>query len=144
MMGPNQSGGSWLSWALGEVLEEDVGLEYAVTVNGDQIVHEAGVLMFGNYAGFSGGDTIITELAVGKVVGFDVLASSRWGADGFGMLSENLMTGKHEDTAQFARYTLVEQLSRSPYGPDAADLDKSGVVDCSDLALLADNWLWQQ
>ena len=144
MMGPNQSGGSWLSWALGEVLEEDVGLEYAVTVNGDHIIHEVGVLMFDNYGGFSGGDTIVTELAVGQMVGFDILASSRWGPDGFGMLSENMMTGKHEDAAQFARHTLVQQLSPSPYGSDAADLDNNGVVDWRDLALLADNWLWEE
>jgi len=142
MMGPNTSGGSWATWAYGEALGTDVGLEYAVAVNGDQIIHEAGVLMFDNYAGFSGGTTIVTELKPGHVVGFDVLVSSRWESDGFGMLSENLMTGKSEDAAQFARYTLAERTSVSPYAAQAADLDESGIIDWFDLAVLAENWLW--
>jgi hypothetical protein len=142
MMAPNTSGGSWATWAYGEALGTDVGLEYAVAVNGDQIIHEAGVLMFDNYAGFSGGTTIVTELKPGHVVGFDVLVSSRWESDGFGMLSENLMTGKSEDAAQFARYTLAERTSVSPYAAQAADLDESGIIDWFDLAVLAENWLW--
>jgi hypothetical protein len=60
------------------------------------------------------------------------------------MRSENLMTGKSGDADDFGSYTLVEQLSRSPYGPDAADLDKNGKVDWPDLALLADNWPWEE
>ena len=72
MMGPNTSGGSWATWAYGEALGADVGLEYAVAVNGDQIIYEAGVLMFDHYGGFTGGDTTVTELAPGRVVGFDV------------------------------------------------------------------------
>ncbi len=142
MMGPNTSGGSWATWAYGEALGADVGLEYAVAVNGDQIIHEAGVLMFDNYAGFSGGTTIVTELKPGHVVGFDVLVSSRWESDGFGMLSENLMTGKSGDAAQFARYTLAEQTSVLPYASRDADLDKNGIIDWFDLAVLAENWLW--
>jgi hypothetical protein len=59
------------------------------------------------------------------------------------MLSENLMTGKSGDADEFGLYTLVEQIGLSPYGPDAADLDKNGMVDWPDLALLADNWLWE-
>jgi hypothetical protein len=141
MMGPNTSGGSWATWAYGEALGADVGLEYAVAVNGDQIIHEAGVLMFDNYAGFSGGTTIVTELKPGHVVGFDVLVSSRWESDGFGMLSENLMTGKSGNAAQFAKYTLVQQTSVSPHASRDADLDKNGIIDWFDLASLAENWL---
>jgi len=143
MIGPNTSGGSWATWAYGEALGGDVGLEYAVAVNGDQIIYEAGVLMFDNYGGFSGGDTIVTELKPGHVVGFDVLVSSRWESNGFGMLSENLMTGKSGNAAQFAKYTLVEKMSVPPYTPVAADLDKNGTIEWFDLAVLAENWLWR-
>ncbi len=141
MMGPNDSGGSWATWALGETLAEDAGVEYAVTVDGNQIIHEGGVLMFDSYGGFSGGESIVTDLRPGLVVGFDILASTRWVADGFGMLSENLMTGKSGNASQFAKYTLVEQLSDSSSAPVEVDLDKNGIVDWFDLALLAGNWL---
>jgi len=143
MIGPNTSGGSWATWAYGEALGADVSLEYAVTVNGDQIIYETGVLMFDHYGGFSRADTIVTGLKPGHVVGFDVLVSSRWGSNGFGMLSENLMTGKSGNAAQFAKYTLVEKRSVPPYTAGTADLDKNGIIDYFDLAVLADNWLWR-
>jgi hypothetical protein len=130
---PNTTGGSWATWAFGETLGEDVGLEYAVVVNGDEIVYEVGVRAFDNYGGFSGGDTIVTDLEVGHVVGFDVVVCTRR-SNGFGMLSENLMTGKSGDAEQFARYVLVEKIAQ-------ADLDGNGVFDFADLDILVDGWL---
>ncbi len=133
MVGPNTAGGFWGTWALGEAIAGDVGFEYSVGVFGDDIIYEIGVPMFDNYGGISGGDTIITELEVGDVVGFDILASSRW-FDGFGMLSENLMAGKYNDADQFARYLLVEYVG-------CADLDGDGLNTFNDVRILCDNWL---
>ncbi|MHC4154165.1 MAG: right-handed parallel beta-helix repeat-containing protein [Planctomycetota bacterium] len=134
MVGPNTSGGAWATWALGQELGEDVGLEYAVVVNGDEIVYEVGVRQFDNYGGFSGGATVPTELDAGDVVRFDVIVDTRW-SSGFGMLAENLMAGKYTNADQFARYVLVEKIGRG-------DLDGNGIIDARDLDLLAKGWLW--
>jgi hypothetical protein len=142
MMGPNTSGGSWATWALGETVGQDVGLEYAVSVDGDRIIHEVGVPMFENYGGFAGGETIVADLKAGSVVGFDVIASSRWADDAFGMLSDNLMTGKAGDAEQFSTHVLVAHLPIATDAVGIVDLDNDGEVDWSDLVLLAENWLW--
>jgi hypothetical protein len=142
MMGPNTSGGSWATWALGETIGQDVGLEYAVSVDGDRIIHEAGVPMFENYGGFAGGETILAGLQAGSVVGFDVVASSRWADDAFGMLSDNLMTGKAGNAEQFSTHVLVTYLPITTDAVGIVDLDNDGEVDWSDLVLLAENWLW--
>jgi hypothetical protein len=144
MMGPDTTSGSWATWAWGEAIGQDAGLEYAVTVEANRIVHEVGVLMFDHYGGLSGGETVVTDLVSGQVVGFDILASTRWAPEGFGMLSENLVTGKHADADRFARYSLVERIALPAHGPTKADLDRDGRVDWPDVALLADYWLWPQ
>lgn len=118
---------------MGEPLDANAGLEYAVTVDGDQNIYEVGVRMFDNYGGFSGGETIVTPLDVGDVVSIDLVANTCW-SSGFGMLSENLMTGKSGNADRFAGYALVKQIT-------CADLDRNGSLNFADLAIIADNWL---
>jgi hypothetical protein len=141
MVGPNTVGGYWGTWALGQTLGGDEGLEYAVRVDGNEIVYEIGVTQFDNYGGFSGGETIVTELEVGDVVGFDLVVSTRW-SGGFGMLSENLMTGKYLDADKFARYMLAEEVGGPPCFERVGDLDGNCAVNWADLAILIDSWLW--
>jgi hypothetical protein len=76
---------------------------------------------------------MISELDVGDVVGFDLVANTRW-SGGFGMLSENLMTGKSGNADQFARYLLVEHVG-------CADLDGDGLNTFKDVRILCENWL---
>ncbi len=142
MAGPNTAGGCWATWALGQTLIGDEGLECAVVVDGNQIIYEIGVTQFDNYGGFSGGDTIVTDLETGHVVRFDVVADTRW-QDGFSMLSENMMAGKYLDAGQFARYILVEDLD-TPICYDfdlLSDLNVDCVIDFADLAILVEGWL---
>ncbi|MHC4573628.1 MAG: RCC1 domain-containing protein [Planctomycetota bacterium] len=142
MVGPNTAGGFWGAWAYGEPLAGDEGLEYAVVVDGELIAYEVAVKQFDNYGGFTGGETIVTDLEVGHVVGFDLIVSSRW-LEGFGMLAENLMNDKYLDADQFAKYMLVGAHGGPPcLKLWASDLDGNCVINWADLAVLADNWLW--
>jgi len=134
---PDTIGGSWTTWALGGTLGEDAGLEYAVGVDGAEIIYEVGVRMFDNYGNFSGGETLLTDLHAGHVVGFDIVVCTRWDTVNFGMLSENLMTGKFNDAGKFAKYMLVDEIF-------SIDLDGNGVIDYGDVRVLADNWLWKE
>jgi hypothetical protein len=138
---PNSVAGSWVSWALGEPVDPNMGLEYSVTVDGEWIVYEVGVPMFDNYGGLGGGETVVTNLTAGHVVGFDVVACTRWGAAGFGMLSENLMTGKYNNADKFARYVLIDE-SEGPFCDEPlCDLDGNGVCNFADLWILLEQWL---
>jgi hypothetical protein len=132
---PDTSDGNWATWAEGETLGGDVGLEYAVDVNGTQIIYEVGVRQFDNYGGFSGGETVVTELHAGHVVGFDIVANTRWGIDEFGMLSENLMMGKYNDAGKFGKYILVDKIF-------SVDLDGNGENNYADLGIFCESWLW--
>ena len=66
------------------------------------------------------------------------------GADGFGMLAENLMRGKSTDASQFAEYVLVDELCGLNYSSADVDLNEDGIVDWPDLAILTTNWLWPE
>jgi len=102
---PNTTGGRWATWAYGETLASDVGLEYATRVTGDKIVYEAAVPVFENYGGFNGTQTVVKTLTAGTEIGFDVVVCTRH-AIGFGMLSGNELRGKSGDASKFARYKL--------------------------------------
>jgi hypothetical protein len=132
---PDTSDGNWATCALGEMIDEDVGLEYAVGVDGTEIIYEVGVRMFDNYGGFSGGETLLTELHVGHVVGFDIVACTRSDTNEFGMLSENLMMGKFNDAGKFGKYILVDEFF-------STDLDGNGENNYADLGILFESWLW--
>jgi hypothetical protein len=139
MVGPNTSGGYWGTWAFGEPLGGE-GLEYAVVVDGERIIYEVGVKQFDNYGGLCCGQTIVSDLEVGDVVGLDLIASTR-SSEGFGMLSENEMTGKSGDANQFAHYMLSDQAGGPPCFARPSDLDGSCQIDFGDLAVLVYNWL---
>ena len=97
--------------------------------------------MFDWYGGFTFGEpTIISDLQAGDDVGFDVVANTRWGSEGFGMRSENLMTGKFNDAGQFQLYTLYEG-DCGRWGFFDADVDRNCEVDLADFAVLAGGWL---
>ncbi|MHC4095446.1 MAG: right-handed parallel beta-helix repeat-containing protein [Planctomycetota bacterium] len=132
---PDTSDGNWATWAEGETLGDDVGLEYAVDVNGAQIIYEVGVRQFDDYGVFGGTETIVTKLHTGHVMGFDIVASTRWDTTNFGMLSENLMTGKYKDAGKFGKYILVDRIF-------SADLDGNGSNNYADLVILFESWLW--
>ena len=141
MVAPDTMGGCWATWGLGQTIEPEAGFEYAVIDYGGPLIYEVGVQMFDNYGARSGGETVITNLSTGHIVRFDVLANTRWGQEGFGMLSENTMTGKHKNADNIAIYTLVEQPGEQCILL-AADLDRNGVLNFVDLAIFVDNWLW--
>ena len=109
MIGPNNSGGWWQRWALGQVIEPNAELESAVNVHETTIVYEVGLKMFDFYGARAGGQTIPTHLETGLTVGFDVVVDTvHPGIDGFGMLSENRMRNKSVNADNFAKYVLVD------------------------------------
>lgn len=145
MIGPNTTGGCWATWGNGQAVETEAELEYSVRVDGDLLIYEIGVKMF-DYLDAAGQDTITTDLAERTIVGFDIAVDTRWGpkvavSDHFGMLSENLMAGKHRDSANLARYALVGRLGGSSKDPLKADCDRDTIVGASDLAIFAEQWL---
>lgn len=99
------TGDSWATWAKGEALAGDVGLEYATNVTGDPIVYEVAVRLFENYGGFNGTPTVVKTLSHGTKIGFDPVASTKHAA-GFGMLSANELKWKVQDFSKLARYKL--------------------------------------
>jgi len=143
MVGPNTTGGYWAAWGNGQTIETDADIECAVHVDGDCLIYEVGVKMFDYYGAAIGQDIVATELTANRIVGFDIAVDTRWGppSDNFGMLSENLMTGKHRDSTNFARYVLVDKLGRSSSIPLKCDCDRNTVVNAADLALLVQQWL---
>jgi hypothetical protein len=144
IIAPDTNNGSWATLGFGEPNIAGTDLEYAVKVKGDLIIYEAGVKQFDNYGGKSGGETIVTNLHVGHVVRFDVVADTRWSDTGFGMLSENNMASKFRIADNIAKYTLVEQSERPPCLELKADLDRNCIVNFKDLALFCDDWLLSQ
>ena len=143
MVAPDNVAGSWATWGNGWSIDPCVGLEYAVRVDANNIIYEVGVPQFDNYGVFSGGQTVPTSLKVGHVVGFDIVADTRWLA-GFGMLSENLLMEKFKDADSFAQYILADNITDPPYRPMVGDMDRNQVVDWRDLKLLCYNWLDQE
>jgi hypothetical protein len=105
---PGTLDNSWVTWAQGENINSDAGLEYAVKVVNHQIIYEVGVTPFDNYGGLTKDPTVVSILHEGHTIGFDVVALTRYNPTGYGMLSENLMRHKSVDAGQFAQYTLIE------------------------------------
>ena len=141
MVGPNTLGDGWATWGWGQEIGEDARFEFAVKTGGDMILYEIGVGAFHHYGGLSGAQTVSSDLQAGDIVGFDILVDIRWADNGFGMLSENLMTGKSEDADKFARYLLVDQADPGDCKSNPADLDRNCTVDAKDIAIFAENWL---
>jgi hypothetical protein len=146
-VGPNTSGGGWQSWANGDAINEtpDPGLHSAVTVSGDTIRYEAVVVPYDNYGGRSTGigSTVITQLAKGKTIGFDVVVGSKQGVD-FSMYCANLLQGKANDADKFAHVTIVAAPGGNhcgEWGYYLADSNKDCKVNFVDFAALAIDWL---
>lgn len=146
IVGPNTvaTGGHWTVWAdLNDV--DPSALESAVTVNGDQIVYELAVKQYDNYGGISGGSTVVTDLGVGTIIGFDIAVCTRWNNDtAYSMLAENVFIGKSDDAGQFQQYELANSLPQQ-YCGDWGYLDSDIVPDCyvnlKDFATMAIEWL---
>lgn len=130
----------WASWADGQPLVPDVGLEYAVSTKGDSIIYELAVPVFESYGGLTEEANVVSKLVPGKVIGFDLIALTRTAEGGFGMLSENLMRNKSQDASQFAQYQLLDV--NGGCGASGADLDGDCLVALSDLVIMAEVWLF--
>lgn len=140
------TGGFSASWAGGDPLVGNPApnFEYAVSISGNDLIYEVGVQMYDNYAGrLPSGDTIITNLAVGKVVGFDIAVDTRRGngGDEFGMLAANTYENKATNASNFAQYTLVEQASCGMLGYLDGDVNGNCYIDFGDFSELASEWM---
>ena len=128
--------------ALGGV--EDPCLQYAVVVDGDEIVYELGIVQYDEFAGTDGsGSTTVTQLDADDVVRFDLIVDSRWGtnAGDFGMLAENLMELKPWTADDFQQYRLVTSPACGDWGYYDADFDHDCIVNLRDFSKIAANWL---
>jgi hypothetical protein len=144
LVGPNLSGGKWARWGSLTTIGGDAGFEYAVVSNGYETIYEIGVTQFDNYGGISGGATTPLALAAGMTIGFDVVVDSKNAAGQFGMLAENMMTGKWNDASKFQQYTLVNTLSPQPcgeWGYIGADLNQDCSVSLLDFVKVAQSWM---
>jgi hypothetical protein len=148
MIGPDTQGSSWATWGTGGTLGPDVGLEYAVVVDGNRIIYEIGVKQFDHYGGITGAPTVVTNLTDFNdpcvphvhMVKFDIVVSTRF-SGGFGMLAENQMPQKYKNADSFQNYPLVETVPSPPYKPLIGDLDRNRAVDLRDFSELCDSWL---
>lgn len=135
--------GKWAFFGAGEGIEAEAEFQYAVAVDGDDIIYEIGAKQFDYYAGHRpGGTTVEAQLEGGKEIGFDIVAATKmtWGT--FGMKSENMMTGKSTDARQFQRYTLEHENGCGHWGYFTADIDGDCDVDLADLSALTSEWLY--
>ena len=145
--GPGETTGyTWMTWAEGTstAVTPALGLESVAVVNGSVITYELGVPVFDWYGGLSGAVTVTTALDEWDEVGFDIIADTLWTPAGFGMLAENMMTGKWDDAGQFQKFMLLSA-AMDPYCGDwgylEADIDKDCEVGLSDFAEIAAQWL---
>ncbi len=116
----------WVSWATGEQVSSDVGLEYAVRQTGYRIMYEIAIPAFENYGGISGDPTVRSNLISGKTVGLDVTVCSRMHDGGFGMLavSGNSIDAPRVDNADnFTKYVLVGNGGVGPWIDLASSVD---------------------
>jgi len=144
---PNKTGGFWASWANGYALLgfPSPEFEYAVSIDGDDIIYEVGVKQFDNYSGRPGssGDTVYTDMYVNGLVRFDVVASTKRGSlsTDFGMLAANDDVNKFANADTFQRYTLVEEADCGALGYMFSDINRDCQVDIIDFSELAVKWL---
>ncbi len=147
VVGYNGSGGAW-----GHLDGHDEGGQpagsdlpgYAASVDGDTINYEVAINPYYYYRGFGGTEMpqILISLESGITIGLDVLAGSKH-SSGFGMLCENMMTGKFKDAGQFLDFLLVEEVGGSScgdWGYFDADINRDCKVDFRDFCLLSNNW----
>ena len=86
--------GTWANWGAGDYLNPVTsGLDVASQVDGSVITYEVGVTQYIWNGSQTGAPTVIRDVTIGDIVGFDIIASSKC-TGGFGMFSENMFTGK--------------------------------------------------
>ena len=124
-------------------------------LDGEWYYCEIGVKAFDWFGGFTGDTTVESNLVTGGFVGFDIIADTRFAlvdaygwpsgpdpvyGDGFGMLSENMMTGKYNNADQFQTYQLLDN-DCGRWGFFGGDLDQNCEVDLLDFAVMGEAWL---
>jgi hypothetical protein len=114
------------------------GAEYCVAkghAEGEWLYYEVTLTPYEFLGVVNSTPSIISSLAAGDVIGFDVVVGGKNGSAGdFGMKSANLMTGKAGNYTTFQSY----KLSAAPAIPGDANID--GMVDVGDLGILAANY----
>ena len=131
---------NWGFWADGSDIAGDAEFEYATDVSGTELIYEVGVKQFNIYGGKSSETTVVRDLAAGDVVGFDIVAFSRYTGD-YEMKSENTMTGKYNDASAFRQYTLLAG-DCGRWGYHDGDTNEDCKVDFADFAEMAHNWMY--
>ena len=153
VIGPPETGTSpWSFFGNGEYIPSgslpgSANFERALSFDGDTITYEVGVQAFIWFGGVSGATTTQAALSAGYEVGFDVIADTRYNnatyGNDFGMLSENLMTGKWHSADAFQRWLLVQTATDcGVWSYYTADFNKDCSVDLSDFQDFATDWLY--
>ena len=159
------SGHKWVTWGDGSNVQGGEGpdsaffesalvLDPSLAFLPGTYIYEIGAKMFLWYGGRTAGAeaTQVRQLVPGNQVGFDVIVDSRWGntphddPEEFGMLSDNMMTGKYIDAAKFQRWELLNASGQTVEGicGDWGILAADVVVDCEvnlkDFVELSGTW----
>ena len=143
------AGGTWATvaagWPLQDAGYDDPCFVCVSSVDGNNIIYEFRIKQFDNLYARDGAvnPTVVSQLQVGKVIGFDVIIDDRWGinAADFGVLASNTNTGRSGNADKFTRYTLVEQTPCGAWGYFASDFDGDCLVNFVDVAEFAESWL---
>jgi hypothetical protein len=138
----NWNGNWWCVWGTDSLLQEQIpdpnlGFVCSVDVTGNKTTYEIEVPQYDSYEGLSGSGTRVrSDLQVGDVIGFDVVAITvkNIGTD-VGAWANNQTTGKFNDAGQFADFTLSCSEGSWP-----ADLSGDCDVNFIDHALLESQW----
>ena len=140
------SGFEWASWGDGGYVDPVTnGLEFEVSFSGARITYEVGIPMFIWYGGRSGEDTVDAELTAGSELGLDIVVDTLFDSvtygDGWGMLSENSLTGKYRDAGQFRVWTLVSgslpPIQCGNWDYFDGDIDRNCDVNLADFAQMS-------
>ena len=147
-IGPNPSNGIWATFGSGTVVPIGLGMEKAISVDGDTYTYEIGVPLFIWYGGLSGATTVPLDLDYWVDIGFDVIADTRYAPAinpaEFGMRSENLFRGKWDNADQFQLYSLVDFLddpSCGSWGFHDGDVNMDCDVNLVDFVYFVDRWM---
>lgn len=112
-------------------------IDYAVAVNGDEIVYEIAIPAYLVYNINTQSGTKAT-LGDGDVIAFNIQINSVNGE-----LSGGLFNNQSHNPQDWAKFTVTanSSLVLGDMGFFAGDIDRSGVVGSSDLMILIDKWL---
>ena len=135
IISPNGAGGTWITLGGGPLEEDQTACPaYAISVDGNVINYEIELRAYDQFNSADPAASSLVTLASGMTVGLDVVFDTK-SAAGFGMLCENTMGTKWNQTFQFQDYVLT--------GGSAGlqgDLNSDGMVGGSDLDIVRANW----